>query len=438
LIFSISGLRGISEKELTCEMVSFYTQAFVKFLNARLLVLGRDTRKSGIKFEREIIKSVNLSGCDVVNLKIAPTPTVVFMVKKLKAHGGIVITASHNPKEYNGLKFVSPEGRFLNGKEFLLFNKFLKEFEYQKVQRKTGSFWYEKDPLKFHIKEIIKILNLKNLGFKVGVDAVNGSASEALPELLNEVGCEVHKLNCAPGGDFVRGPEPTPENIQGLCSLVRKKKLDLGFALDPDGDRLAIVDEKGRPLSEENTIVLATDYILSQKKGNVVVNLSTTALMDYVVKKHHAHLYRTKVGEPNVVERMEEVKAVIGGEGNGGVIYPEINMTRDALTGAGIILKLLKERKKKVAEIIDSYPKYYMIKEKISLSKKDFEQREKYLIKKFSGKIDRTDGLKITTRNFWIHIRPSNTEPLVRLIGEGRDWEEIERIIREVEKVLRG
>lgn len=441
LLFSISGLRGIVHKDLTFDNVFFCAQAFGAFLGAKNFVLGCDTRKSGAMFYSAVGEGLTAINIDITSTGTAPTPTVVFMVKKLKCDGGIVITASHNPIEWNGLKFVNKKARFLNEKEFSTFKEFVKN--YAPIQPKElyypytgGRIFLLKDPLKSHIKKIISVLKLRNLKFRVGVDGVNGAGSKALPRLLESAGCKVYRLHCKLNSKFPRGPEPTPENIKELCGLVKEEKLDLGFALDPDADRLAVVDENGNPLSEEYTVVLTTDYILSKKRGNVVTNLSTTALMDYVAKKYNCRLYRTKVGEPNVVQMMERVKAVIGGEGNGGIIYPKINMTRDALTGAGIILKLLAEKRQKISEIVNAYPKHFMIKKKLSLTKEEFERKAAKLVEVFKGKIDHSDGLKITHRDFWLHIRPSNTEPLVRIIGEGKKLEEINAVLKKAEEIL--
>lgn len=444
LMFSVSGLRGIAYKDLTFDNICFYAQAFAKFLNAKTIVLGRDTRKSGDMVGEATREGLNLADCDVISLGIVPTPTVVFMVHKLKADGGIVVTASHNPVEWNGLKFINNQARFLNEKEFLSFVKFIENYKPVSHEEKYFPFYtggrclIRKDPLKEHLKKIISSLKLKNLELKIGVDAVNGAGSEALPRLLESAGCKVYRLNCEFKSTFPRGPEPIPENIGNLCQLVKEERLDLGFALDPDGDRLSIVDDNGEPIGEENTLVLATDYILSKRKGNVVTNLSTTALMDYVTKKYNCRLSRTKVGEANVVEKMNRVKAVIGGEGNGGVIYPEINMTRDALTGAGIILKLLTVRKQRISEIISSYPKYFMIKKKIALSKEIFEKKKSKILQVLKGRVNLTDGLRITAKDYWLHVRPSNTEPLVRIIGEGKNPEEITAKIKKAEKILQG
>ncbi len=442
VILTISGLRGIADEDFSYDRIGFYAKAYSFFLKASTMVVGYDTRKSNFLLKDGVIDGINFMGCNVINLGIVPTPTVVYMVRKLKADGGIMVTASHNPPEWNGLKFIASRGEFINAQEFQRFMLYLDFFkanrskfiEYRKCY--YGECNYQKEAYIAHINRIIQYLGLKNLNLRVGVDAVCSTGSIILPKLLEMAGCKVYKINCTMKHHFPRPPEPTPENITQLCNFVKYRKLDIGFALDPDGDRLSIVDDKGNAIGEEKTLVLATDYILSRKKGTVVTNLSTTSLMEYITRKHKCPLYRTKVGEANVVSKINEVKAVIGGEGNGGVIFPTINRTRDALTGAGIILKLLKTRNKPLSEIVGSYPERFMVKEKVEISSEEFENKKDLLIKKFRGRSDYTDGLRITTPNYWIHIRPSNTEPIVRIIAEARDKKKTTKLIASVKEIL--
>lgn len=443
IIFTISGLRGIANKDLNRNTVYYYARVFATYLKAKKLVVGCDTRQSNHCLVNGVIEGIRAAGCSIINIGIAPTPTVVFMVRRLKADGGIMVTASHNPPEWNGLKFIASRGEFINEKEFIKFSEKINYFKNvsQKNACKVNKIniiknnkygFYE------HINKIINHFRLRNIGLRIGVDAVGGAGSEALPMLLEKAGCMVYKIHCKFKSNFPRKPEPTPENISLLCALVAKKKLDLGFALDPDGDRLSIVDDNGIAIGEEKTLVLATDYILSRKRGAVVTNLSTTSLMDYITKKYQRRLYRTRIGEVNVVTKMKKVNAIIGGEGNGGVIYPAINSTRDALTGAGIILKLLHTRKKSISEIVGTYPEYYMIKDKVYLSTTQFEKKKGLVLKKFKGDINTTDGIKISTDEYWLHLRLSNTEPLVRIIAEGRDRRHIVDIIKQVKAILKN
>ncbi|MGQ9816984.1 MAG: phosphoglucosamine mutase [bacterium] len=441
LIFSLSGLRGIANEDLSFHTVYHYARVFASYLKAKKIVVGFDTRRSNMSLVAGVIEGIKAAGCSIINIGIVPTPTTVFMVRRLRADGGIMVTASHNPPEWNGLKFVCSRGEFINENEFFEFSKMIENFkdDFHRKSQKVG-YVYTRENYKHrfydHIKKIINHLHLQNIDLRIGVDAVAGAGSEALPFLLEKAGCKVFKINCRFKADFPRKPEPVPENITLLRELVVKKKLDIGFALDPDGDRLSIVDNKGTAIGEEKTLVLATDYLLSKKKGAVVTNLSTTSLMDYITKKHHCHIYRTKIGEVNVVAKMKKVNAIIGGEGNGGVIYPAINCTRDALTGAGIILKLVHTTKKSISEIVESYPKYYMIKDKVYLSRAQFEKKKNLVRAKFKGDITVIDGIKISTDEYWLHLRHSNTEPLVRIIAEGRNSKQVADIIKQAKTIL--
>ena len=435
LKFSISGLRGVVDKDLNPDVIFKYAKAFGEFVRAGHVVIGRDTRASGREYRRAVIDGCRSAGCRVTDLGIAPTPTVLFIVRKIKAKGGIVITASHNPVQWNALKFVSSNGLFLNESEFRQFNKYIDAGGPAKHARKKVALL--KSGLQEHIHKIVSKVKPLRIPFRVAVDAVNGAGSIGLPKVLEEMGCKVFRLNCKFSPIFARGPEPVSENIGALCRFVRQGKLDIGFACDPDCDRLAIVDEQGRPIGEENTLVLATDYILGRKKGSVVTNLSTTALMDFVVRKHKARLYRTKVGEANVVSKMKSASAVIGGEGNGGVIFPDINFTRDAMVGAALIIKLLALRRTAISEIMAGYPSYYLVKEKVPVSKERFEQKREKIVEKFCGRLNLADGLKIIGDKYWLHIRPSQTEHVVRIIGESADKAQIENYISRVKSILR-
>lgn len=441
MMFSISGLRGVVGRKFTPHTIFQYAVMFGRYIKCGRVVIGRDTRASSPAFRDAVVHGLSAAGCEVIDLGIVPTPTVVFMVKSLKARGGLAITASHNPAHWNALKFISHKGRFFNQQEFLKFKHFTEQKEILRninfpILPKVSSF----NGMEQHINKIARHFRMKGKKNRliVGVDAVNGAGSVALPDMLEAVGCKVYRINCAYSSDFPREPEPTVKNITGLCEFVRTRKLDLGFACDPDCDRLALVDNTGRAIGEDKTLVLITDFILSRKKGSVVTNLSTTTLMDFVCKKHKSRLYRTKVGEANVVGKMRRVKAVIGGEGNGGVIYPQLNQTRDALVAAALIVKLLNARKKKLSDIVKQYPVYFMLKKKIKGTQEHFEQKKARLIKCLSGKINTVDGLRVVHSDYWLHIRPSQTEPLIRIIGEGVSRKQVSNQIRTVEKLLVG
>jgi phosphomannomutase len=435
-MFSVSGLRGVAGKDLTTKIVSQYAQMFGAFVGPGTIVIGRDARKSGPMFRRAVIHGLHTAACRVIDLGIVPTPTVLFMAKKLKARGGIAITASHNPSQWNALKFIGSRGQFLDEKEcaYLLRVTIKKDSAKKKVKQRKITVLRKAEER--HINAIVSLFGKSSKELRVGIDAVNGAGSIALPKLLKKMGCAVYPLHCTFHPTFPRRPEPTAENIRMLCRFVKKKKLDIGFAVDPDCDRLSVVDERGCAIGEEKTLVLVTDYILNKTKGNVVTNLSTTAIMDYIVHKLHCHLYRTKVGEANVVSKMKQVSAVIGGEGNGGVIYPKINYTRDALVGAAMIVALITERNMTVSDICARYPTYYMVKKKLKRPKQRLSEKKDIIINTFRGKINTLDGLKITTSDYWLHIRPSQTEPLIRIIGEAQDRGKINQYISHIVKIL--
>lgn len=434
LIFSISGLRGIVGDGLTPDLVVKYASAF-GYLSKGKIVVGRDTRNTGEMIRNLVISSLLATGCEVVDIGICPTPTVELAVLDLKAQGGIVITASHNPIQWNALKFINSAGMFIteqekNRIEKLAGNQKMKFVSWDKVGKVSkDSFQIEK-----HINKILN-LNLVNQEkirekrLKVVIDCVNGAGSFASPVLLEKLGCEVIKINCQNTGTFPHPPEPVPANLTQLCDAVRQYQADIGFANDPDADRLAIVSEKGEAIGEEYTLVLATKYVLSKKRGSVVVNLSTTKMIDDVAKMYNASVHRTKVGEANVGLKLKQVKGVIGGEGNGGVILPELHYGRDALVGVALILSYLAESGLTVSQAIQQIPKYHMIKKSLPINQ-NFEK----LLHKFKAKYRRNsmntrDGLRIDFPAGWLHIRKSNTEPIARVIAETQDKKEVEDLV---------
>ncbi len=437
-MFSVSGLRGIVGKDLFPETITRYAAHFGLFVGSGVIVIGRDTRRSGQQFRQAVIRGLHSVGCRVRDLGIVPTPTVVHAVRTTRARGGIVITASHNPARWNALKFIRSGGRFLNEHEFRMFRR---RTQREIVDRVSTDAAFQPEVLNtgadHHIGTIVRTLGIKSAGLRVGVDAVNGAGSIALPQLLERMGCIVYKINCEPRPTFPRPPEPVPAHLSGLRRLVRDKNLDLGFACDPDADRLACIDEKARPIGEEKTLVLAADYILKRNKKPLVTNLSTTALVDHIAKKHGVAVLRTPVGEAHVVSKMMQVAAGIGGEGNGGVIYPRINYTRDALVAAGLIIKLLIHQRTKLSIICSAYPTYIMIKTKLPVTAVHFDRKKRALLRILKGRVNQRDGLKITTRDYWVHIRPSRTEPLVRIICESRDKETARQLVAEIGQILK-
>ncbi len=439
-IFTISGLRGIWGSDLTPNLVINYTFAFGKYTKGKNIAVGRDTRSSGMSLYYSTVAGLFYAGCNVYNFGICPTPANVMMVRKLKLDGGIQITASHNPEQWNGLKFISSSGRFLFPIE-------VKKFKKQLIEKNNREIFYikshpnliKKDIIKPYLQNIIRAEYFKkihNKNFRVGIDSCNGAAEESairLVEMLDATPITIKKASVG----FPRRPEPKGENLKRLCTEVKRYKLDFGIAFDPDGDRFACVDELGIPLTEEATILLALIFILEQKKGKVVVNNSTTMAVDDICQKFGVPLYRSKTGEVNVVEKMQEVKAIVGGEGNGGVIVPDVNLTRDGLIATTILLKMLSKRNCSLSAIRKELPKYFMGKTAITNYKDDWQRiiRKKFR-DNYEIKFNTQDGLKIIHSRFWILIRKSNTEPILRIIAESKNKDLTNKLIKDIKKEI--
>ncbi|MCJ7498450.1 MAG: phosphoglucosamine mutase [candidate division Zixibacteria bacterium] len=441
LLKSISGIRGIVGVTFTTEEVLKYSSAFGNYCNGGRIVLGRDTRKSGEIFKGFALAGLFSTGCEVIDLGICPTPTVGMAIKRLKAKGGLMITASHNPVEWNGLKFFNAKGIFLDEKEgkkfFSLAEKKIEYSDWKKSGRvSSDNSWIEK-----HIQRILGLSyidknKIKKKRFKVVLDCNNGAGARIAPLLLRKLGCQVIELNCGLSGEFVHSPEPVPENLALLCKKVKKTKADLGFALDPDADRLAIVSEKGVPLGEEYTLALCVDFVLSKKLSDVAVNNSTSMVIEDIAKKYGIKVFRSKVGEIYVVSLLKKIKGVIGGEGNGGVILPENHYGRDAQVGMALVLQYLAESGKKISQLKQSLPQYFIQKDKIKLSDNFEDKLKKYLTKFSKNNIDDLDGVKVLFENSWISIRKSNTEPIIRIMAEATIREEIEKLVLEAKREL--
>ena len=432
LIKSISGIRGTiggkSGNGLTPIDIANFTLAFASILKAKdgkKIVVGRDARLSGEMVHHIVVGNLISIGMDVVDLGLATTPTVEMAVVAEEADGGIIITASHNPKQWNALKLLNHKGEFISdkiGREVL--KKATSKFDFAEVD-KLGQVT-KKDYLDFHIEQILKIpyvnINaIKEKKIKVVVDAVNSVGGIAVPKLLNALGVEtVFELYCEPNGKFAHNPEPLPEHISALSSEVKQRKADLGIAVDPDVDRLALVDEKGTPFGEEYTLVAVADYVLQHKKGNTVSNLSSTKALRDISQKHGVQYNASAVGEVNVVEKMKETNAVIGGEGNGGIILPELHYGRDALVGIALFLSHLATTKKSVHAIRAQYPNYVISKNKIqledSMNLQDIIEKVKDKYKQYPH--NTLDGLRIDIDDDWVHLRGSNTEPIIRIYAE--------------------
>ena len=436
-IRSISGLRATAGDSLTPEIICKYSAAFAEFLPPGPVVLGRDGRKSGEWIEMLVAGTLAACGRRIRLISLAPTPTVQLTVEHSDAAGGIAVTASHNPAEWNGLKFLNSEGVFLDKDENEKFWKIVDSGNYSySPEVEDDNIKNDASAVDRHIKRILDlplfngeiIDKIRNRNLTAVVDAVNASGSFAVPQLLEALGCKVIKLYCDGKGNFPHTPEPLPENLSDLSMEVAKTGADIGIAVDPDADRLVLIDEKGNPPGEERTIVLSALSALSSgiypKGSNVVVNQSTTRAVEDVAEKFGAVCSRSAVGEINVVKKMKETEAVIGGEGSGGVILPDCHYGRDSLVGTALIIRLLAVEEKKLSEINSGLPNYSMLKTKREFSGGIGELLDKIESEFPDAQIERGDGIKINFEKSWVQLRASNTEPIIRIISEAPEKSE--------------
>lgn len=436
LISSISGVRGIIGSSLTPDVIVRYAAAFAEYCGRRPIVLGRDGRVTGKPIGNIVASTLLSAGCDVVALGVCPTPTIQIAVEKLKSAGGISITASHNPIEWNGLKFLADTGMFLDRDQNDRLQSILRRGSPGFVSwNKIGHHRADDTFLQQHVDEVLRIpyVNLRTVRkkrFKVVVDCVNASGGTVVPRLLKAFGCRVIEMNCDVSGVFAHTPEPLPENLTALCRRVRRERAHLGIAVDPDGDRLVLIDEEGKPFGEEYTIVQAVKFVLTKEAGKskkkpspVVVNLSTTRAVEDVAGPFGVRVIRTPVGEINVAAKMKEAGAIIGGEGSGGVILSTVHLGRDALVGIGLTLQHLAEFGGPLSELRKSLPGYVMTKHRIESDSRDVRSLLARLAQRYAGKgiVNTDDGIRIDFDRSWVHLRPSNTEPIIRVISEGPD-----------------
>ena len=457
LIKSISGIRGtiggqVGENLTPIDIVKF-TIAYTRFIASKneakrlKIVVGRDARISG-EMVNDIIEGTLLGcGADVINVGLCTTPGTEMAVITHKADGGIIITASHNPKQWNALKLLNEKGEFLNdaeGKQVLALAE-QDDFLFPDVDT-IGKVISREDFNPTHIEQVLALKlvdaeKVKARKFKVVVDAVNSIGGVVIPALLEKLGCEVIKLNCEPTGHFAHNPEPLPQNLTEISEVIVREGADLGVVVDPDVDRLALVNEDGTMFGEEYTLVAVADYILSQTKGNTCSNLSSSRALSDVTKAHGGEYAASAVGEVNVVTKMKEVGAVIGGEGNGGVIYPELHYGRDALVGVGLFLTYLAELNIPMTELRKRYPAYFASKNKIELTPAiDVDKvlatvKERYA----HERVNDIDGVKIDFAEHWVHLRKSNTEPIIRIYVEAKSQEFADEVaqqfIAEIQKI---
>lgn len=454
LIKSISGIRGtiggpVGDGLSPVDVVKF-TSAYAKIIRksstikTNKIVVGRDARLSGKMVEKLVVGTLMGMGFDVVNIGLASTPTTELAVTMEGACGGIILTASHNPKQWNALKLLNEKGEFLNKEEGEEVLALAENDDYEYVEVTELGKEINKDYTDKHIEavlglKLVDVEAIKNANFKVALDCVNSVGGIILPKLLNALGVNtVTSLYGEPTGDFQHNPEPLEKNLQDIMNLMAKGENDVAFVVDPDVDRLAIISENGEMFGEEYTLVSVADYVLTHTPGNTVSNLSSTRALSDVTRAHGGSYEAAAVGEVNVVTKMKATNAIIGGEGNGGVIYPESHYGRDALVGIALFLSHLAHKNMKVSELRKTYPAYFISKQKIELSPAiDVDAILKQVEEKFaSEKVNTIDGVKIDFPEKWVHLRKSNTEPIIRIYSEAKSMEEADELGQEIINII--
>lgn len=458
LIKSISGIRGtiggkVDENLTPIDAVKF-AAAYGSWLKGQSgkeyvkVVIGRDARISGEMIQNLVQYTLIGLGIDVINIGLSTTPTVEVAVPMEKADGGIILTASHNPKEWNALKLLNNKGEFVSDEDGKAILRIAQEndFSFATVDH-LGKLSHDDRYIDLHIEKVLALplvtpKAIQEKKFRVVVDAVNSTGGIAIPRLLERLGVEVVKLYCEPNGHFPHNPEPLKEHLGDICKKVVEEKADFGIVVDPDVDRLAFITDQGEMFGEEYTLVACADYVLGKTKGNVVSNLSSSRALRDIAQKHGVTYSAAAVGEVNVVTEMKRVGAIIGGEGNGGIIYPELHYGRDALVGVALFLSLLAERGSSVQQLRESYPAYFMSKNKIQLTKQiNPDQILKAMEQKYAHEqITTIDGLKIDFSESWVHLRKSNTEPIIRIYTEAKSQKEADelaqRFIQEMQALI--
>ena len=458
LIKSISGIRGtiggkVDDNLTPIDAVKFAAAygSWVKGQSGKeyvKVVIGRDARISGEMIQNLVQYTLIGLGIDVVNIGLSTTPTVEVAVPMEKADGGIILTASHNPKEWNALKLLNDKGEFVSDQDGKAILKIAQEndFSFASVDH-LGKLTHDDRYIGLHIEKVLALPlvtpeAIQKKKFRVVVDAVNSTGGIAIPSLLERLGVEVVKLYCEPNGHFPHNPEPLKEHLGDICKRVVEEKADFGIVVDPDVDRLAFITDQGEMFGEEYTLVACADYVLSKAKGNVVSNLSSSRALRDIAQKHGVSYSAAAVGEVNVVTEMKHIEAIIGGEGNGGIIYPELHYGRDALVGVALFLSLLAERGGSVQQLRESYPAYFMSKNKIQLTEQiNPDQILKAMEQKYTHEQTTTiDGLKIDFADSWVHLRKSNTEPIIRIYTEAKSQKEADvlaqRFIQEMQALI--
>ncbi len=444
LLVSISGIRGIVGSALTPEAALRFARAFATTLPPGRVVVGRDSRPSGVMLEHAVLAGLLASGCDVLRLGIMPTPALGFAVRQHGAVGGIQITASHNPAPYNGLKLFGPDGMVLDEADGTKVRQAYFDMSFRQIGpacratvRGMDDAWIS------HLDRVLEQVDvplIRSRRFRVLLDANSGAGGPPGLDLLDRLTWQhlVTAVGCEPDGDFTHEPEPLAEHLAEVAPLVSENSCDIGFALDPDADRLAIFDEQGRYIGEELTLALAAECRLRRDKGPVVINLSTSRVVEDVATRHGCAVQRVPVGELHVAKAMRELRAVIGGEGNGGVIDPAVGWVRDPFVGIALVLQLMAETGKTVSQLVADLPAYHIVKAKMPMERDSLPRYYDLLIGQWpDATASRSDGLRLEWRDRWIHIRPSNTEPVVRIIAEAPSADEARRLTDEAFSLAR-
>lgn len=452
LMVSVSGVRGRVGEGLTPEVVSRFAAAFGAWLGAAAgdrarVILARDSRTSGPMFSRAVTAALQSVGCDVIEVGLAPTPTALFAIRHHGAHGGIVVTASHNPVEWNALKFASSAGMFLDGTEAAQMREFVTDRPIPRAAwDRLGAVTQDADAVDRHLDAVLAIPfldvpRLRQRRFRVALDCVRGAGSVLLPRLLEQLGCEVFAIHATPDGRFPRPPEPVAENLGELEQRVREVRGDIGMATDPDADRLSLISDRGRAIGEDFTLALATMLVLRHRSGPVVTNLSTSRVLEDVAQQARVPLHRTPVGEINVARGMQRVGAAIGGEGNGGVILPDVHLTRDSAIAAALVLQLMLETQEPLHQIVAAQRSYTIVKDKLPRAAGDLDAAFGLLETSLHApQVDRQDGLRLAWPEDarWLHLRASGTEPILRIIAEAPTPAQAHELVELARQALAG
>lgn len=440
LMVSVSGIRGRVGEALTPEVVARYAAAFGAWSiargSSRQIVVGRDSRVSGPMFHRIVVGTLQLVGCDVIDIGLTTTPGCQLAVEHHHAAGGLMLSASHNPIEWNALKLIGPSGLFLEAAEGMAMRALVEEGTPHATWDRIGTVIQDDGVAARHVESVLAIPYIDAAGirarkFKVALDCVRGAGATVMPLLLERLGCEVVAINMEPDGRFPREPEPIPANLGELERLVKESAADVGFAVDPDVDRLALVADGGHAIGEDYTLALAARVVLRHRRGPLVTNLSTSLVVEDAARAAGVEAVRAPVGEVNVAVRMRSLNAPIGGEGNGGVILPEVHLGRDAPIGAALVLQLLLEEQRSLSAIVGALPRYVIVKDKLPRPNASLDAVYLALKSEFpDATADGQDGLRLAWSDRWVHVRPSGTEPIVRVIAEAPDEAGARELVR--------